>query len=344
MGHLTLDPAVAPVVGHGTRHLEERVQQPFRLIDHARWRAAEPPPVETPAGGADAEREPLTAFCARAWRLPTVARTFAQHELNASAPGNAPAARALRALQGKFVVVNQPNVVPLPMAARPALRETVHRLVAAARAAASPDDEGPVVALALYEPTTPVIVQQQELQQGVSTARGPEVRFAGEIIYRLVVRIGADDGTGEAPPAATAAEGTTRRTLASPFWFQLPLLVPDAEALAQMTPPTAQLYRDVTGRLGVGTDRYWQVPLWERFREQGTVIGCVMPSLVEHGYTPGVGRPAATAPRDPADLLLDGPTATSLFPDLTPDFDRKGFVPPGYCLVRYYCWVEVVVE
>ena len=337
------------------------MEQPFRLIDHGRWRAATPPPVEPPdSEPPDAEREPLAAFCARAWRLPTFARTHTQHEINPSGPGNAPAARALRALQGKFVVVNQPNVVPLPMAARPALRQAVRRRVAAVldalpaaapaaaladvvedavRAAVAPED-APLVDVALYEPTVPVIVQQE--QQGFSSGNGPEVRFAGELIYRLVVRIGGGDDAP--PPAAEPAAGVTRRTVGSTFWFHLPLLVPDAEALAGMTAPTEHLYRDVTGRLGVGTDRYWQVPAWERFREQGTVIGCVMPSLVEHGYTPGVGRPPASAPREPADPLFDAPVATSLFPTLTPDFDRRGFVPPGYCLVRYYAWVEVVVE
>ena len=100
-----------------------------------------------------------------------------------------------------------------------------------------------------------------------------------------------------------------------------------------------------SGRLGVGSDRYWQVPAWERFREQGSVIGCVMPSLVEHGYTPGVGRPPARLPREADEALpFDAPPATSLFSGFTPDFDRRGFVPPGYCLVRYYAWVEVLVE
>ena len=66
-----------------------------------------------------------------------------------------------------------------------------------------------------------------------------------------------------------------------------------------------------------------------------------MPSLVEHGYTPGVGRTSAVAAPAPEELLLGAAPGTSMFADFTPDFDRRGFVPPGYCLVRYYCWVQV---
>jgi hypothetical protein len=108
----------------------------------------------------------------------------------------------------------------------------------------------------------------------------------------------------------------------------------------------------VTGRLGGGShDRYWSLDAWERFHEEGQVIGCVSPALVEHGHVGGAVRaasapPPGASPVPTAEELLfgsGGSYAPSRFDPYTPVFDRRGFVPPGYCLIHYFATVEVAM-
>ena len=113
-----------------------------------------------------------------------------------------------------------------------------------------------------------------------------------------------------------------------------------------MTPATAHFYRHVTGRLGGGSrDCYWYLDAWERFHEEGHLIGCVSPDLVTHGHVGGSVRARTLrhyAPPTVDELLFGDAAAPPRSTQYTPEFDRRGFVPPGYCLVHYFATVEVV--
>jgi hypothetical protein len=221
--------------------------------------------------------------------------------------------------------VNPALVVPLP----PAVRQRAGELLRAAPGA-----------LALHEPVQPA-VRHEARGTTPSTMPGRDILFWAELRYRVVVAAGRDAGAVAASPAAA---GAATAAGAPVQWFHVALLVPDADALRQMTAPTTHFYRHVTGRLGGGSrDCYWYLDAWERFHEEGQRIGCVSPDLVTHGHVGGVVR--ARAPRRPApptiDELLAAEEVAPRAPQYTPEFDRRGFVPPGYCLVHYFATVEV---
>jgi len=295
----------------------------FHLIDRA-----ELDPTAAMAAGREA---PPPAALARAHRLPSFARNYTFHD------GEPRLARALRPLQGKFSVVNPSVVAPLPPLARARLRETL-----AALAAPAPGGTAALRGLALYEPAQPRI-QHETRGAAPSTMPGRDIVFWAELRYRVVL---AADAAAAAEPGAAAA---ARPVAGAPLqWFRAALLVPDADALRQMTPTTAHFYRHVTGRLGGGSeDRYWYLHAWERFHEEGQVIGCVSPSLVEHGHVGGAVRERPAPPPEPTETeLLFGSldaVAPTRFEPYTPRFDRRGFVPPGYCLVHYFATVEIAL-
>lgn len=285
----------------------------FRLVDRA--------PLAADPTAADAALAPLLD---RPHRLPSFARDHAFHE------GDPRLARALRRLQGKFQVVNPVVRAPLP----PLVRERLHALLAA-----SPAPRATPRTVALHEPVRPV-VRHETRGRAPSTMPGRDILFWAELRHRLVV--GPPGAAGD-PLAAAAARPTAGPPLP---WAHVAVLVPDADALRQMAPPTAHFYRHVTGRLGgASRDCYWYLDAWERFHEDGRVIGCISPSLVEHGHVGGATAARAAAPRAPTleDVLFGGPDALgpARFAPYTPRFDRRGFVPPGYCLVHYFVTVEV---
>lgn len=271
----------------------------------------------------------IDAALARGYRLPSFARSYTFHH------GEPRLARALRPLQGKFSIVNPALVVALPPTAREQLRALAGRADAAPHARDA-------LAVALHEPVGVEVRHESKVQ--ASTMPGRDIFFWAELRYRVLLGRGARSVSDPAQ-AAAAHPG------APPVqWFHLALLVPDDDALRQMTPATAHFYRHVTGRLGGGShDRYWYLEAWERFHEEGQVIGCISPSLVEHGHVGGATRAASGTPSagtsapTEEELLFGsgGSYAPSRFDPYTPAFDRRGFVPPGYCLVHYFATVEV---
>ncbi|HEU4628443.1 MAG TPA: hypothetical protein VFS08_01820 [Gemmatimonadaceae bacterium] len=300
----------------------------YRLIEQ---REIVPPP--SAAALDTAVETALDAALGGGYRLPSFARSYTFHH------GEPRLARALRPLQGKFSIVNPALVVPLPPPAREQLRALAGR---AATSAIAPRARAPL-AVALHEPVRAEV--RHESRVPASTMPGRDIFFWAELRYRALLGRGAPL-TGDPERAAAA------HVEAPPVqWFHLALLVPDDDALRQMTPATAHFYRHVTGRLGGGSrDRYWYLDAWERFHEEGQVIGCVSPSLVEHGHVGGAVRDAASRPTPqspPTDEELlfgsGGSYAPSRFDPYTPAFDRRGFVPPGYCLIHYFATVEVAV-
>lgn len=299
----------------------------FRLVDRAPLTTdplAADPLAATPLAADPAATAALAPLLGRPHRLPSFARDHAYHEGEPRL--------ALRRLQGKFQVVNPVVRAPLPPLAAERLRALL-----AGRAPVG----GAARAVALHEPVQPV-VRHETRGRAPSTMPGRDILFWAELRHRLVV----------GPPAAAAdplAAAVARPTAGAPLpWAHVAVLVPDADALRQMVPATAHFYRHVTGRLGGGSlDCYWYLDAWERFHEEGRVIGCISPSLVEHGHVGGATARRPAPPRAPTldDVLfgdLDALVPTRFAP-YTPGFDRRGFVPPGYCLVHYFVTVELAV-
>lgn len=260
----------------------------------------------------------------RRYRLPTFARNHDFHR------GDPRLQRALHPLQGKFSVVNPAIVTALPPGARGAL-ET--QLTTGMRRGHGP---GPLT-VALHEPLDPVVMHESRAAPG-GAMPGRDIFFWAELRYRLALG-GADAAD---PHAATTAVGSGR----AERWFHTALLIPDAEAIRQMAPTTAHFYRFITGRLGQGSeDRYWYLDAWERFQEEGRVIGYLSPALVEHGRPGGSSTNRAPEPAAPTyeDILFGDaePISQHGFGPYSPNFDRRGFVPPAYCLIHYFATVEL---
>lgn len=278
----------------------------------------------------------LATFLDRRWRLPTCARTYAFHGLSALGAVEQQLVHTLRPLQGKFTVVNHSVVVPLPVAAR----RRAGRLLAAALDRAR--RHGLAVAVALSEEQRPV-VRHEVKGSGAAGDPGPDVRFAADLRYLLAVAL------GDRQPRRGRAAGDDPalpdvRRVSRPFpWFDLPVLVPDADALRLMAPDTQQLYRSITGRAGPGShDRYWYAESWERYHEPGRMAGCIQPAAVEYATGRATG-PAIPHRAEPEDDFLYGSSAGehSQWADYSPCTQSRLFVPPGYCLIRFACWAEV---
>ncbi|MHB1224951.1 MAG: hypothetical protein ACYC2G_13065 [Gemmatimonadaceae bacterium] len=265
----------------------------------------------------------------RCHRLPSFARNHSYHR------GEHRLQRALRPLQGKFSVVNPVTVIALPPLARSRLRG----LLGVQPTHSGQSAVGAARTVALHEPVDPLVLHERRAAAS-DAMPGRDILFRGELRYRLVL------GGAAAADPLTAAQATTLADGPIP-WFRTALLVPDADAIRQMDPSTAHFYRLVTGRLGSGsTDRYWYLDAWERFHEDGRVIGFVSPALVEHGHTVGaISGSQAVEPHAPTEEeILFGdidPLVASRFPPYSPAFDRRGFVPPGYCLIHYIATVEL---
>lgn len=301
----------------------------YRLIDRSE--------IGAPEGRGRPEDDALE----RRHRLPSFARNHSYHH------GEHRLQRALRPLQGKFSVVNPLTVIALPPLAGARLRELLGppRVHAASQspqgsaAASGQPTIGDPRTVALHEPLDPLVFHERRAATS-NAMPGRDIFFWAELRYRLVLGGAAASDPLAAAQAATLADGPVR-------WFETALLVPDAEAIRQMDPPTAHFYRLVTGRLGGGsTDRYWYLDAWERFHEDGRVIGCLSPALVEHGHTGGaISGSRVDEPRAPTgeEIIFGDADSlhTSRFPPYSPTFGRRGFVPPGYCLIHYLATVEL---
>lgn len=341
----------------------------MQLIDRTDWTDADlaawdwftPPdradaPIGQPTAGADGPARgyddrhvrrsegqiALAAFLDRRWRLPTCARTYAFHGLAGLGAVDQWLVDTLRPLQGKFTVVNNAVVVSLPAAAR----RRAARLLAAAWNRARRD--GRRIAVGFSEEQRPVVRHEVT---GVRAAGdpGPDVRFVADLRYHLTVALeGRDDGGVAAVNGVPDHADLQPRLVSRPApWFDLPVLIPDADALRLMAPETQLLYRSITGRAGPASrDRYWYADSWERFHEPGRVAGCIQPAAVEYAAAVESGSPEAALPEVGDDLFLYGAAGSgerSRWTDYSSTTHRRLFVPPGYCLVRFACWAEVAL-
>jgi hypothetical protein len=282
------------------------------------------------------------------------------HRASSRAPQSTSLLRTLRALHGKLVVVNQGRRARLPFGVASAVRAIVRdgpRVMDAA-------SQGTVVGIGVdtraHAETRRARELLAEYPHGAATLRaaphrhavalygpsGVRVRrsagvtnnvaesFVADVPYRLAIFVGAREGAGPreslgasdvARSVADAPAWTWRRSGAPAAWFVADVLLPDDDALRQMTADAAMAYARATGRQGAGSvDRYWHLPAWERFEEPGRVVGYVTPDAVASGAGSVLGT-AAPASR------------------LTPTHDRAALVPPGYCLVRCVGTLEVAV-
>lgn len=315
-------------------------------LDHARW---------TIPSSTRPDRDPppsLVDFLDRRWRLPTCARTYAFHGVSTLGAVEPELADALRPLQGKFTVVNTSLVVPLPAAAR----RLAGRLLRAAWRHATRDRRP--LALTLAEELSPR-VRHSAAGPGANGEQGPEIRFAADLRYRLTFALDAPPGLNDkgddegddrgAGPRARAADPfrVEECRVWSPIpWFELSVLVPDADSLSMMAPETRHLYRSVTGRCGSAShDRYWHVESWERFHEPGRMVGCIQPAAVEYAVARESGpRIPPPQPEDEGGFLHSASTGErSLWGAYSPAAQRRLFVPPGYCLIRFACWAELAM-
>lgn len=307
---------------------------PFTLLDR------------TPAFGAvaDGGASAAAGFLGRWRRLPTFARNYSHHTASVRAPGGAALARTLRWLHGKLVVVNPALDVRVPDDAADEARRLMGELGAAGGGRAD------WFALTLEEPAAIVIRHQSGAAPSGGDA-GRDARFFAEVPYRLTLYAGrgAPTAVAAAGPGAVGEGWASAPAVPARPWFNLALHTPDDDALRHMTSETALFYKGITGRLGPQSrDSYWYLEAWERFRERGRLVGHVVPDPARHGRAGGgeAWRPRSAAePMSYDDFLFGsgGGYGGSRWQELTPTFDRRTFVPPGYCLVEHRCWVEVAV-
>ena len=336
----------------------------FKLIDSTAASGARK--AAPPAGGLAPELPPPAAlgrFLARRHRFPTFSRNHSYHTISPRAPGSLELRRTLRRLQGKFVVVNPAFRLSVPPAVADNVRAAAQlagipidardvspAAAAAGAPAASPPAPADWLALALYEPAAAVIHHRG----GGTHAAGADVdvEFVASLDYRLVLFVGRGDPENAAGDLARAMHrvaagelsldaGATEAGDGPAYLFTLGIYTPDDDALRQMADPTAQLYKQITGRLGVGSrERYWHLETWERFGEHGMLAGCVTPAQVEHARAVAAGdggRSPQPAPPTYEEFLFGtgGASEPSRWQALTPTYDRRAFIPPGYCLVEY---------
>src|SRR5262245_44164903 len=313
------DPQPEVAIGRGVRANHTRVTETLlHVIDGT-------PPIVTDWLQASDARDAsgLARFAAQCWSLPTFSRTYATHQ----GPGTASTAglaRLLRALEGKFTIVNPRHAVNLPPTLRTLIREPVvaRELLKGSR----------WMAFALHEPTTVLIRHSRS----VRAPSGIDAEFHATISYRLTLF------AGEGPPEDAGNLIERASSTLVPIeprdgtdWFHVGLCLPDAEALRQMSDETAHFYRWITGRLGGSSrDRYWHLDAWEQYTEQGRIRGVVVPELLRQEWP--ADRP------DGPDNLSDEPYLKSRWAPLTRTHGQRPLVPPGYCFIEF--WARISVE
>ena len=309
----------------------------------------------------------LDAFLARTKRLPACERARAYHTASSRAPTSPVLTAALRALQGKLIVVNEPPPVVIPariastvrglarrcqgdshVAATPAARADARRARAllrgargAAWGAAIDDRDAAWWGAALTGPAE-LTIQHWARRSAPPLDPVRDLGFFAEVCYRLVVVVGQGDpdrflelSRAPAAPTDVLPASSARRQP----WFGADVYLPDDDALRQMTSEAAALYTRVTGRAEHPfADSYWHLAAWERFFEAGRVAGHVSPSSAR--LRPPLGaRPAIVDEGSSEETPDDWVRGTSFgvpsqWSALEPRFDRATLIPPGYCLVR----------
>jgi hypothetical protein len=152
-------------------------------------------------------------------------------------------------------------------------------------------------------------------------------------------------------------------------WFKIGMYVPDKLALRMMDPKTRGIYLDMTGRGMRGhPDTYWHLSGWERALEAAKIPYWLMKDGAKEAAKIGVSKTVGmfTQPsvhvnppsRSPGlwreeQLMKDhgsgdrsaGPEsyAKAMWNGQTEMFNRKSIVPPGFCFVKFNCWLNVAV-
>ena len=279
---------------------------------------------------ADRADDVVTHFTSKARLLPTFARTYTSHEAAARGMANDPLSRAIRSLEGKFVVANRACAATLPAPVRDVVAD-VHALCR--RSAASSH-----ISVALDEPRSVVI--HHAPASGASKEASSPAPFSALLPYQLTIGISIDS------PATSRRLIEAARPLFEPLagegidWFNAGLCIPDGEAIQQMTGDAALFYRDITGRLGAGTpERYWHLDAWEQYTEPGRMHGFVVPEFLR---LPQYSTSAIPSDEEGVDAVA--PYGSSLWPPLTKTLVKRALIPPGYCFVEYYARVSVLVR
>jgi len=302
----------------------------------ARYRIVER--TEALSAAASADGVAAARLTSRIWRLPTFSRPYATHPEAGNTSLGHTVRRALRRLDGKFVVANGQRSVALPATLR-------HRVAAEeARWLASGAAEW--IVIALCEPTR-VSIRHAALHAAHGDDAMQSVRFVADMPYRLVMLAGSGvpDALEERlrRAAATAmdaseAAGADADADADVDWFRIGLCLPDAEAMGQMRSDAAHFYRWITGRLGGDSrDRYWRLEEWEQYTEAGRVHGIVVPELLGQAGVAIAAEPLARCAGEPT-------FGASRWPTLHRRHDRRPLVPPGYCFVELAGRIGVIVR
>ena len=333
-------------------HEDASPDRPLRRLASTGWLD----PADT---GPARVRAEVRRFTRHTWRLPSnVPASSAHHALSSRFPVRAGLSRLMRALTGRFVVVNyapaaapsRPEAAlvrglaraalwglpttPWPTALRRASarwpadsRQAYEDTLAAGWVARHPGAAAWVgrarrVAVALYE-------ADPRLRVGTSNDASPLsaafAAFSARAEYRLAllvdVRPAARHQSSPAPvPASDFLTAGRAHEVDPPRpWFGGRVLLPDAVATEAMDEASRVHWARLTGRLETA-DRYWCPESWARFLEPGRRVGCVSAA--------GVGRSVPGAL--PGATVSGGRHAAKTY---GPRLERGLAVPPGYCLV-----------
>lgn len=314
------DPQPEVVIGRAVRTNDTRVTETLlHVVDRTQ-------PIMTDRLNVSEARDAsgLARFAAQFWSLPTFSQTYATHRTAATAT-TIGLARVLRALEGKFTIVNPRCAVTLP----PVLRSLVGQPDVAGELA----ERSRWIAFALHEPANVLIRHSRSTR----AASGIEAEFHATIPYRLTMF------AGEGPPEEADALFEQASSTLVPIepsdgidWFHVGMCLPDTEALRQMTGETAHFYRWITGRLGsTSADRYWHLDAWEQYTEEGRIHGVVVPEFLRQEW------PSAMR-SDVPDDESDAPDLKSHWAPLTRTHDKRPLVPPGYCFIEF--WARISAE
>jgi hypothetical protein len=307
------DPEPESTVARAVRMNDTRVADTrLRVIDRT-----EPIPAASLRQPSARDASGVTRFTERAWSLPTFSKTYATHQ-RAGTTTTGALARALRALEGKFTIVNRRCTVSLPTALR--------QFVAAGDREADIFESADWIAFALHEPAR-VLVRHAGHAAGIPGDASREVEFHAAIPYRLTAFVGHGPiGDANALIDDSSAHMVPIEDTGGFDWFRVGLCLPDTDALAQMTEETAHFYRWITGRLGgPSRDRYWHLDAWEQYTEEGRIHGVVVPEFLRRE------RFSVARSDGASDLSLPA----SRWAPLTRAVDKAPLVPPGYCFIEF---------
>jgi hypothetical protein len=223
--------------------------------------------------------------------------------------------------------------------------------------------------IGLYEAPTPTVVIKTHELDSFYFNESRNIRFYANVDYKLVLFVGLN------PIREAPLDLSSQNTLAVgrvPFdrWFKIGMYVPDKLALRMMDAKTRGIYLDMTGRGIAGRpDTYWRLSGWERALEAAKIPYWFLKEGAKEaakiGVNKGVGMftQAAVRPDPPPSryptgwredqLMKDdgagnfkaGPQtyAKAVWNGRTEFFNRKSVVPPGFCFVKFNCYLNVAV-